>query len=89
MVIVDNFFLLGLFLSGGSLGVMLGGFTRHFTDLRVFLPRFFDEYKQDDLTENLKKLDRKLESTAKLIYFSGIFIAIGVFISLISIILDL
>ena len=58
-----NYFLnLGLIITGLSFGLMLGSFIKHFTDLRIIIPRLFDEYKRDELSENLAKLDKSLVS---------------------------
>ena len=84
MTIFENFFSLGLIIAGSSFGLMLGAFTWHFTDLRKFIPRLFDEYKQDELSENLVKLDKSLERSARLIFFSGFFFAVGIFLTAFS-----
>ncbi len=47
--------------------------------------RLFDEYKQDELSKNLTKLDKSLMSSARRIFFSGCFIVIGLFISYIRV----
>lgn len=54
---------------------------KHFIDLRSLIYRLFDEYKQDELSENLTKLDKSLTSAARRIFFSGIFFIIGLLIS--------
>ena len=86
MTIFEHFFSLGLIIAGFSFGLMLGGFVWHFTDLRKLIPRLFDEYKHDELSENLAKLDKSLTRSAYRIVFSGVFIAIGLFISFIGVI---
>lgn len=78
MTIIDYFFDLGpLIFTALGLGVFLGSLVKHFTDLRIILPRLFDEYKQDELSENLTKLDKSLETGARRIFFSGFFLALG------------
>ena len=84
----EHFFSLGLIIAGFSFGLMLGGFVWHITDLRKFIPRLFDEYKQDELAENLVKLDKSLERSARRIYFSGFFFVVGIFLSLIGVVLN-
>jgi len=85
MTLFEHFFSLGLIIAGSSFGLMLGGFVWHFTDLRILIPRLFDEYKQDELSENLTRLDKSLMRSSRTIFFSGFFIAIGLFISYISV----
>ena len=84
MTIFENFFSLGLIIAISSFSLMIGAFTRHFTDLRKLIPRLFDEYKQDELSENLAQLDKSLEKSARLIYFSGFFFAVGIFLTAFS-----
>jgi hypothetical protein len=81
LTIFEHFFSLGLIIAGSSFGLMLGGFVWHFTDLRKLIPRLFDEYKQDELSKNLTKLDKSLEGSARRIFFSGFFFIIGLLIS--------
>ncbi len=85
LTIFEHFFSLGLIIAGFSYGLMLGGFIWHFTDLRKLIPRFFDEYKQDELSENLVKLDKSLLRSARRIFFSGFFVLIGIFIACIGV----
>ena len=85
MTIFEHFFGLGLIIAGFSFGLMLGGFVWHFIDLRRLIPRLFDEYKKNELSENLAKLDKSLSGSTYRIFFSGIFIAIGLFISVIGV----
>lgn len=84
MTIFEHFFSLGLIIAGFSFGLMLGGFVWHLTDLRKLIPRLFDEYKQDELSENLTKLDKSLLRSVRRISFSGFFFAAGIFISFIG-----
>ena len=84
MTIVDYFFDLGLIIAGSSFVFMLGAFTRHFIDLRKLIPRLFDEYKQDELSENLAQLDKSLEKSARIIFFSGFFFAVGILLAFFS-----
>ena len=84
MTIFENFFRLGLIIVGSSFVLMLGVFAWHFTDLRKFIPRLFDEYKQDELSENLVKLDKSLMRSARRIFFSGFFFAVGIFLAFFS-----
>ena len=84
MTIFENFFSLGLIIAGSSFGLMLGAFTWHFADLRKIIPRLFDEYKQNELSENLTKLDKSIERSMHRIFFSGFFIAVGIFLSFIG-----
>ncbi|MFX0185194.1 MAG: hypothetical protein ACFE95_19100 [Candidatus Hodarchaeota archaeon] len=85
MTIFEHFFSLGLIIAGSSFGLMLGGFVWHFNDLRILIPRLFDEYKQNELSENLTKLDKSLMRSAYRIFFSEVFIAIGLLISYIGV----
>jgi flagellar motor component MotA len=84
LTIFENFFSLGLIIAGSSSGLMLGAFTWHFTDLRKIFPKLFDEYKQNELSENLTRLDKSLERSARLIFFSGFFFAVGIFLAFFS-----
>lgn len=56
-----------------------------FTDLRKFIPRLFDNYKQEELSNNLAKLDKSLVKTTQLVFFSGFYVAVGLFISYIGV----
>jgi flagellar motor component MotA len=85
LTIFEHFFSLGLIIAGSSFGLMLGGFVWQFTDLRKLIPRLFDEYKQDELSENLAKLDKSLVGSARRIFFSGFFFAAGIFLSIIGV----
>ncbi|PWI46627.1 hypothetical protein CEE45_15910 [Candidatus Heimdallarchaeota archaeon B3_Heim] len=85
MTIVDYFFDLGLIIAGLSFGVFLGSLVKHFTDLRKFIPRLFDEYRQEELSDNLAKLDKSLVRTVEVIFFSGFFVTLGLFISYFSV----
>ena len=80
MSIFDEFLNLGLIIYVLSFGVFMGSLGKHFTDLRKYMPRLFDEYKQDELSDNLKELDKNLVKTSKYIFFSGFFMAIGLLI---------
>ena len=50
MANIDQLYSAGLLISGVSFGFMLGHFMRHFTDLRIVIPRLFDEYRQEELS---------------------------------------
>ena len=84
MTFVDYFLDIGLIIAGLSFGVFLASLVKHFTDLRKFIPRLFDEYKQEELSENLAQLDKSLEKSAMLIFFSGLFFAVGIFLTAFS-----
>ncbi len=73
MVIFEGFFIIGLIITGLSFSVFLGSLVKHFIDLRNLIYRLFDEYKQDELSENLTKLDKSLMSSVRRIFFSGCF----------------
>ena len=85
MTIFENFFGVGLIIAGSSFGIMLGAFNWHLADLRKIIPRLFDEYKQNELSENLAKLDKSIERSMRRIFFSGFFFAVGIFLSLLSV----
>ncbi|NHJ01815.1 MAG: hypothetical protein EAX86_06700 [Candidatus Heimdallarchaeota archaeon] len=80
MIIVEGFLDIGFIIIGLSFGVFLGSFVKHFIDLRNLIYRLFDEYKQDELSENLTKLDKSLMRSAYRIFFSGFFFIIGLLI---------
>ncbi|PWI49347.1 hypothetical protein CEE45_02090 [Candidatus Heimdallarchaeota archaeon B3_Heim] len=84
MTIGDYFLDLGRIITGLSFGVLLGSLVKHFTDLRILIPRLFDEYKQEELSENLTKLDKSLETGARRIFFAGLFLAIGLLLVVFS-----
>ena len=88
MTIFEHFFSLGLIIAGFSFGLMLGGFVWHFTDLRRLIPRLFDEYKKDELSKNLAELDKSLLRSAHRIFFSGVFTAIGLFVSVVGVLIN-
>ena len=77
MTIVDYFYDLGLIIAGLSLFVFMASLAKHFTDLRITIPRLFDEYKREELSENLIKLDKSLERASRRIFFSGFFFTFG------------
>jgi len=85
MTIFDGFFGLGLSITGLSFSVFLGSLVKHFIDLRNLIYRLFDKYKQDELSENLAKLDKSLMSSARRIFVSGFFMVIGLFIPYIGV----
>jgi len=85
MKIFEGFFGLGLIITGLSFSVFLGSLVKHFIDLRNLIYRLFNEYKQDELSENLAKLDKSLMSSARRIFFSGCFMVIGLFISYVGV----
>ena len=85
MTVFEHFFGLGLAIAGSSFGLLLGGFVWHFTELRKLIPRLFDKYKQDELSENLARLDKRLLRTTRTIFFSRFFTAFGLFNSYIGI----
>ncbi|MFX0017058.1 MAG: hypothetical protein ACFFB2_20890 [Promethearchaeota archaeon] len=81
MTLFEGFLNIGFIITGLSFSVFLGSLVKHFLDLRNLIYRLFDEYKQDELSENLAKLDKSLMSSARNIFFSGFFMVIGLFIS--------
>ncbi len=77
MTFFDYLLDLGLIITGLSLGVLLGSLVKHFTDLKIMIPRLFDEYKQEKISENLTRLGKSLEDTSRRIFFSGFFFVVG------------
>lgn len=73
----EGFLNIGLIIIGLSFGTFLGSLVKHFIDLRNLLYRLFDEYKQNELSENLAKLDKSLMRSARTLFFSGFFFIIG------------
>ena len=77
-----TFFLsFGLMVIGLGLGVIGAGFLRHFTGLRVLIPRLFNEFKKDQTQETLKELENSIDTASKFIFIGIFLLGLGLFAS--------
>lgn len=79
------FFNTGLICAAVGLGIIGAGLLRHITGLRTLIPRLFDEYKQNRISETLKEFDNNLDTTSKVIITGIVIYFLGFAISFLSI----
>ena len=73
-----GFIELGFIVQIFGIGILVFSALRYLTRIRVVFPRLFDEYKQDQLLDNVKIIDHSLSKFTQFFFFGGFITILGI-----------